>query len=73
MIRKGFEVYAPQIPLANAVAFGIIGCLLKELTKFAVELLGETWSSDILLICHDRRDVGCNQAMKFQSHQLRRL
>jgi hypothetical protein len=32
MIGKSFEVYAPEIPLANAVSFGIIGCILKELT-----------------------------------------
>ena len=25
MIGKGFEVYAPEVALANAVSFGIIG------------------------------------------------
>jgi len=66
MIGKCFEVYASEIPLANAVSFGIIGCLLKELTCFAVELRCEFGSSDILVIRHNDRDVRCNQAMKFR-------
>jgi hypothetical protein len=72
MVRETMKVDATEFALTDGKRFRSFRRLQHESSQLALEFICKLWTGDMVVIVHNRKDIGLDFGMQDKPHQTRR-